>query len=192
MGWDFVRGATRERVMEKRLQPRDVTGGHPTVIVHCERGDTLWSVRETTYDDGRPPERHIACDIVDYCAFGWGYKSLTEASHPYDVTCPLEYLDLVPETFPEWRRAVCEHHRHAQVQVGDRVQLVNYDVPEIKVTCLDSLCGTYGPTLYRSIPWRCLGPLLPQVVASVSTPRPCVTPVMTPSPVEPWRVSGGA
>lgn len=47
-----------------------------------------------------------------------GYKDFCERMHPYYYDCPLEYLDLAPETNADWRRCVRAYHRGEHPNMG--------------------------------------------------------------------------
>ena len=82
---------------------------------HCYRGNNfsgvLWSAWE--FDSG---DRGIRCDLLrfDSADGKWSYKPLDESMEPYYYSCPLGYLDLVPDNSkfarPEWRAKVRQYH----------------------------------------------------------------------------------
>lgn len=92
----------------------------------CYRGGygsgNLWTVWEVTLEgqaESEPPlYRYIELFMLQYYRgkaeelVGWGYKPIPEKDHPYFYSCPLSYLDMVPEdrypeqTRPDWRRTV--------------------------------------------------------------------------------------
>lgn len=132
MGWLFKPGSSRKELIEERTKVwEQVTPGGLTVtskcLAHCYRGNVfsgvLWTAWERTFDkDGepvQPTERWIGCDLLQYSKThdGWGYKDMEEATHPYYYSCPLGYLDLVPEIAnEEWRQGVREHHARRKAQ----------------------------------------------------------------------------
>lgn len=111
MGWTFIPNGTKEQVIRECLEgwdmnPHTNTSGRvlDSACIGCE----LWSVVEVTNRDGQS-HRFIRLDLLENQG-GWGYKSMEEAMHPYYYRCPLRFLDLAPETSPEWRNAVRQHH----------------------------------------------------------------------------------
>jgi hypothetical protein len=92
-----------------------------TCLKHCYRGNaykgvlwTVWEVKKVTAD-GETTNRYIGCDILQYYKYdGWGYKDLEESSGPGYLSCPLSYLEMVPEPksayAKQWRQAVRERH----------------------------------------------------------------------------------
>ena len=130
MGWLFKSGATRRGLIEERRKSWETTSGEMLVksvcLAHCYRGcafsGVLWSVRERTFtnngEEVQPTERWIQCDLLQYQRdYGWGYKDLEEAAHPYYYSCPLKYLNMVPlDRFggnAEWREEVKLHHQRS-------------------------------------------------------------------------------
>jgi len=94
-----------------------------TCLAHCYRGGAfsgvLWAVWERTFigngQQAKPVERWITCDLLRHQRdYGWGYKDMDESMHPYQYSCPLKYLALVPiETYggnAEWREGVRAYH----------------------------------------------------------------------------------
>lgn len=80
-------------------------------LQHCVRGDVLWSIAARVFADGRPSERYIRCNLLSVVGGGshsWTHIALTEATHPQRYSCPLGYLDEVPEQNAEWRKRVRE------------------------------------------------------------------------------------
>lgn len=116
MGWTFIRGATKSRVVGERLEATDYvvsldmvrwsqyaagTRIQSQVIAYRVVGDNLWSVRECTVTavDGKvikDRERVLLLDLMEPSSTGWGYKGMDEAMGPYETNCPVEFLDLAP------------------------------------------------------------------------------------------------
>lgn len=126
MGWLFMPGSNRKGLLAERIEEGQHTTPDgmtvtSTCLAHCYRGGSfsgvLWTVWERTFEkDGQqvqPTERWIGCDLLQYSRAddGWGYKDMEEAMHPYYYSCPLKYLDLVPEVANEgWREGVRQYH----------------------------------------------------------------------------------
>jgi hypothetical protein len=115
----------------------------------------LWTVWEHRRREGAV-DRYIGCDLLagqrGYC---WGYKDMEESMGPCYYTCPLKYLDLVPE--PDSRRAKVRayHAKRRALAVGATVKLVHCRVPEVTIVSLRPLVGEYAGTRYR-IPLKLL------------------------------------
>jgi hypothetical protein len=170
MGWDFEYGATKATVI------RDLAAGWTgtTCLRHCVKGNIFWAVYETTHTGdflaktvGTPPvERWIGCSILGAeKGVGWGSKNLSESEGPCYYSCPLAYLDLVPE--PEglyatgWREKVRRYHatRGRTLRVGEMVTLFGCSINEVVIESLRPLMGrAVGGALYR-IPRRMLVPV---------------------------------
>jgi len=112
MGWDYIRGASKSAVIEKRTATiRLADGGFILTLRQHERGPVLWTVRESRSPDGST-RRWIGCDILRrQPGFGWGYKPMEEAMHPFTYHCPLEFLTMVPAVCAEWRDGVHRYWR---------------------------------------------------------------------------------
>lgn len=122
MGWLFTYGSTLKGQMEERAKPYENDNIKRTCLAKCFkgnvlRGGVLWSVHEVEYKDGRPSERWIACDLLEYRKdMGWGYKDMDERMGPFYFSCPLKYLEMVPvDEYPrttnkEWREEVIKYH----------------------------------------------------------------------------------
>ncbi len=129
MGWLFNVGWGRKSIIASLTanESREKDGilvSH-NCLAHCFRGcaysGVLWSVWEITYiKDGidvKPARRLIRCDLCQYRkGDGWGYKDMTEADHPYYLSCPLKYLDMTPEVCKEWRELVRKYHADKKEQ----------------------------------------------------------------------------
>jgi hypothetical protein len=126
MGWLFRPGSTRKDWIAELTQGWERTtpeGGRVKTIclAHCYRGGSfsgvLWSVWERTFErDGQPvqpPQRWINCDVLQFSKRddGWGCKDMDESMGPYFFSCPLKYLDMVPQVANEsWRESVRAYH----------------------------------------------------------------------------------
>jgi hypothetical protein len=163
MGWLYTSGITRSELIARRTKPWENQGLSARCLEHTCVGNVLWTVWEHT-KDGKA-ERFIGCDLLaGHNGSGWGYKDMEESMGPCYYSCPLKYLDLVPEPdspyAKEWRTKVREYHarraRARALKVGETVALVGCRIPEVTITSIRPLRGTYGGRLYR-IPATCLG-----------------------------------
>jgi hypothetical protein len=126
MGWLFTPGSTlKSQIAERTKGWQHVTPDGMTVnstsLAHCYRGGAfsgvLWTVWERTFEKNgqqvRPTERWIGCDLLQFSKhdLGWGYKDMEESMGPYFYSCPLKYLDMVPQVASEsWREGVRQYH----------------------------------------------------------------------------------
>ncbi len=131
MGWLFTNGSTRKGLIAERIEGWERTKDDGLVITssclaHCYRGNVfsgvLWSVWERTFlkngEEYQPTERWIQCDLMRHQRdYGWGYKDLEEACHPYYFSCPLGYIRKVPiEQYggnAEWREQVALYYQRS-------------------------------------------------------------------------------
>jgi hypothetical protein len=141
MGSTFTQGATRADIIREVNDGwtcRDTEGrevGKVRTIIHCLRGNILWSVMEKTFDlpdEVREPERWINCAVLmSDKGYGWGYKAMTESMGPCYYSCPIKYLDMVEtDAGPyaaAWREKVREYAAKVQscarLKVGSQVRL---------------------------------------------------------------------
>lgn len=135
MGWSVTPGSTRKSIISERIRDWDTKkSAHKekrehyvfsTVLRHCCRGNLwsgiLWAIREqklydTATDKLVKTTRFITCDLLRYdkSCQGWGYKGMDEECGPCYYSCPLSYLEMVPEPDSEkdtgWRKIVREYH----------------------------------------------------------------------------------
>jgi hypothetical protein len=120
MGWTFpYHTFKRSALIAERTAPSDYTRPDGVLVEsralkHCYRGNrhsgVLYIVWEQTFyePDGITTDRFIEVDLLRYYET-WGYKDMDESCGPRYWSCPLSYLDMVPERCPEWRMGVREH-----------------------------------------------------------------------------------
>lgn len=121
--------------------PEDFCSERGTVT-KCMRGrisGTLYTVEERRYLRKETSEvvysdRFIGVYLIEYrkpkkddVYGGWGYKPMDESCGPHVVSCPLKYLDMVPDPggyATEWRKNVREWHAHKKrytPKLGEKV-----------------------------------------------------------------------
>jgi len=136
MGWLFNFDMTRrkaiiaDRTKGYNSKERSTADGNENYFVtkclkHCYKGGagagTLWKVMETKVYDVETDflvktDLWIGCDLLQWCNKDkcWGYKDLEETCGPNKVSCPMSYLDMVPEPdnkfAREWRVDVRAYH----------------------------------------------------------------------------------
>jgi hypothetical protein len=75
----------------------------------------------------------------------WGYKIMSESSHPYYYTCPIKFLKKAVSLSDAWRFKVLEHHASKPVKksfnVGDVIELKNCNVGRVRVSSVKPLVG---------------------------------------------------
>ncbi len=114
MGWYFTNGATRSELIRELTEPR--TDGATKCLRKYASGNTLWTVWEG------PSGRWIGCDLLVKSRDGWGHKPMEESMGPCEVSCPLAFLEDVPEVASEdWRERVRRFHALKGVKAGERI-----------------------------------------------------------------------
>jgi hypothetical protein len=151
MGWLFIHGSTRADIIRLCTQVEDTPETHWTTLAHCTKGNVLWTVFEVLRKREQQTDRFISCYLMAGSRQGWGYKDFRESSGPGHYSCPLSYLDRVPETNAEWRQLVREHHARLSrtVAIGDTWSLPYCSIPQITITSVRPLRGCYEGTPYR-------------------------------------------
>lgn len=119
MGWTIPYDMPhRADLIKERTGGRRMKDSRPgyerKCLAHCYRGGkfsgVLWTVWEIT-DPDKGTIRYIGCDLLRYYSMNksWGYKDLTESCFPSYSTCPLSYLNMVPEVASaDWRAKVVQ------------------------------------------------------------------------------------
>jgi hypothetical protein len=161
MGWLF--GWNDRRSLIKHLtEPKDNWG---KTLVHCLVGNDLWCVHELA--DG---ERFIALYMLRGNRFQrdrWGYKDETESMGPIKDSCPLKYLEMVPEPPNEygrrWREEVRAFHARCRrhVKKGEVWSLVNCNYPWVIIEEARPLRGIHKHAMFR-FSRRFLGERIPK------------------------------
>jgi hypothetical protein len=162
MGWTFEYGQTLRGLIADRAETQDWDTGphhvHDVVLKHCYRGGsfagTFYAVHERTITCNGAPwkiERWLEVTQMRHNRYRgqseWGYSDAEERSGPSTgFSCPLSYLDMVPEpTCPpgcpacaedrcgnawarRWRQRVRAYHaekaRKRALRVASRTVLV--------------------------------------------------------------------
>lgn len=124
MGWLFMSEMrTKSQLIAHLTAPNE---GWRT-LAKCVKGSALWAVHENA-DSGK---RLLACYLLGADQGAWGYKDMTESMGPCEISCPVAYLDMVPDPggyATAWRARVRDAAtRKASItgalKVGARVQL---------------------------------------------------------------------
>jgi hypothetical protein len=153
MGWTFTQGASRADIIHDCTKPWDTGSATVKCLAKTTVGNNLWAVFEKTPKDGGEPERFIALFMLGSDAgYGWGYKDITEGMGPPQTSCPLSYLDMVPQVADaEWRERVRAHHSRTRqrLAVGQTLKLIDARIPHVVLTNIKPLRGEYEGVLYR-------------------------------------------
>lgn len=142
MGWLFTQGQTRHQLIERCSKGwNGDDDSKVTALAHRAVGNNLWVVFERSHPTA-PSHRFIGLFLMQkQKGYGWGYKDIDESMGLYEVSCPLGFLDMVPEV-PEpygaaWRVRVREYHAKAnqKLSIGQTITLTNqlqYTVSSIR------------------------------------------------------------
>jgi hypothetical protein len=110
MGWYYGYDNSRADVI------KEITTEGAKTLRKFTSGNTLWTVQETK--DGT---KFIGCYLLQRAkARAWGYKPMEESMHPYYYSCPLAFLNDVPEACAEWRNGVREYHAKRNARLAAR------------------------------------------------------------------------
>lgn len=162
MGWLFTQGSSKPDIIHKLTAPEENETRRWETLAHSVRGNILWAVVELTYKQEQSRKRFIVCyPLRSDRGYGWGYKDMDESMHPYQYSCPLKYLEMVPEANATWREGVRKYHqqRNKKVEVGQKISLINASIPWVIITSQRPLLGVHDGTRYR-VPRRMLGEVI--------------------------------
>lgn len=160
MGWSFHSSLRSKADLIRYLTVGTETlGAEVKCIAKCVKGSTLWAVHEYAVDRGgyKAGHRFIACYLMGADQGWWGSKDMDESCGPCEVSCPLAYLDMVPDPggyATAWRGRVRAHHAKAAtfngLKVGQKVRLkpgcaVNGEpLVELEISSVRPLRGKFG------------------------------------------------
>lgn len=143
MGWLFG------HYDRKSLVNHLLYGNGVKTLKHCFKGNNMWAVQEYQREGMKHPVRFICLYMLqgnprtknDPC--NWGYKDVDETAGPYQISCPVGYIELVeahekefgyePTSYaPEWRKSVraAAEKKARKFVPGQRLKLYGneYDV----------------------------------------------------------------
>ena len=110
MGWHYsLDGSRADLIRELTRAESDDRGWSRRALKHSLAGNVLWTVWEITAAADDSQRLHIGCDLLGRHGGTWGWKPLCEDDEPSYYTCPLAYLEMVPEQRPVWREKVKEY-----------------------------------------------------------------------------------
>jgi len=114
MGWDFGSYESKQEFVDSLTQSYEDEGAFYTCMEHKSYSGVMWSVWQRLDKKSGKASREIWCDLIKGSAPHFGHKAMSESMGPFYYSCPLEYLDLVPD--PEskyskgWRDEVRKFH----------------------------------------------------------------------------------
>jgi hypothetical protein len=166
MGWTFTYGQKRAELIAERTAAREWKGKDgvqikDTVLAHCYRGGvfkgTFYAVHERTHTKGKQveTERWIEVTLMQCHTYpehgpSWGYKDMEESMGPCEVSCPLGYLEMVPEPkcAPDcpkdghghvwarnWRELVRAYHAERGAATAKAKALTKGQIVQLKEGC---------------------------------------------------------
>jgi len=110
--------------------------------------------------------RILLCVLLQSSGGEWGYKDMDESMGPCDTSCPVKYLDMVPDPggyATEWRAKVRAANRlkatKSKIVVGMRVKLIGG-------------CTVRGQTLAEPLKVVAVKPLVCESPFGLLTVRP--------------------
>lgn len=117
MGWLFTGGASRKDIIEHVTRREENDERVFETLAKTCRGNNLWTVQRVTRKrDGSTSTFICLYKLGSDKGFGWGYKDITESMGPYDVSCPLAYLDLATDGIDaDWREKVVRHNAQREL-----------------------------------------------------------------------------
>jgi len=182
MGWLFSSNLRSKAELIKHLTEENVAPNMKT-IAKAVRGNVLWAVHEYLVDSGtyKAGTRWIGCYLMGADQGWWGSKDMDESMGPCEKSCPVKFLDMVPDPggyATEWRAKVraLAAKKAVKLQVGSVVKLIpgckvfGDELKELTITSVRPLEGQVGFTrihIRRSLIAEVLPP---------SSPAPTPTP----------------
>lgn len=97
MGWDFGPYENKAALVEYLTQSWQDNEGFYTCLAKASKTGILWTVWEEVSKETGKSRRWIGCDLIKGGKGRYGYKGMCETMGPLYYSCPLEFLDMVPE-----------------------------------------------------------------------------------------------
>jgi hypothetical protein len=133
----------------------EVTRNFETEFVRYEyiakkfSGNDLWTVLEVTQKETGEKQRVIYLFKISRWGGDWAYKPIEESMGPCQHSCPLAFLEMVPEPerpehYHDWRAGVREYwaRRNQKLSTGSIVRLTNNREYKIARTDKNKIFGT--------------------------------------------------
>lgn len=134
MGWLFSSNwSTREELREHL-----VNGNGVKTLKSCWVGNNMWAVQEYQRDGMTHPVRFVCLYLVQgKKGIEYGYKDVDETMGPYQMSCPVAYIELVeahekehgyePTGYAaEWRKSVRASRAKAKRKLVDGSKIKLY------------------------------------------------------------------
>ncbi len=115
MGWYYTPGASRRDLIRDLIrEEKNEKGTARYCLKHVVRGNVLWTVWNIQKTTGESIF-YIGCDLMQNGGKdGWGHKPMDESCGPHYYTCPLSFLEMVPDPKTQfstgWRENVRAYH----------------------------------------------------------------------------------
>lgn len=157
MGTTFHPGQTKAQIIKTLVADQENDNGIWKVLAHTTRGNEHWMIVEFTNKETNEVSLRIGLNIFSKSDGDWGYKSLSEACHPYYYKCPKSYLNQVPVANQDWRDMVLAYHTHEEwkktIAVGSTYQLTNVAEDwmgrKVTITSMKPLLGSMNGQAVR-------------------------------------------
>ncbi len=147
MGWSFIQGLGKQEFIDKLIVSEVGDTYKWEVLKHALKGNTLWTINKRTHLKTNESISYITCNLIEYDKSdnSYGYKDISEDSHPYYYDCPISFLTLCPPLTSEgsiaWRKEVRKQYnakvKPSQLKVGMKLKLVEtVTLPNKEVTVI--------------------------------------------------------
>lgn len=153
MGWSSGWYTCKE-LLADRIEGHETETRKQECLEHTYKLGALWTVWEITDKTNNAKTRFIGIDLIKrFAKDDWGYKDICEAMGPCRHDCPIQYLDMVPESLEgkAWREKVREYHAKMQrkFNIGDVVKLIKCRIPEVTIISIKPFRGVYMGNKYK-------------------------------------------
>jgi hypothetical protein len=115
MGWIFATFEYRQALIDELTQSYESENAFHTCVEYKSMPGIVWAVWEQVDKHTGKASRYITCYLIKGKIPNVGYKAMDESMGPCYYSCPLEYLDMVPEPQSKysegWRDKVRAHHK---------------------------------------------------------------------------------
>lgn len=175
MGWMYhtIPSSKRDFIRERCQTEENETTKWET-ITKTVKGNCLWIVRKVTQKDAvGTPILYIELNLIERHDGCWGYKDMDESMHPYFYSCPLAYLEMVPQENAKWREGVRAYHaeRSRKLEKGKCYKLKNTKpmYTYVEVESVRPLRGYVNGNWLAKVPRACIGEEIPDPFTVTAT-----------------------